>query len=230
MSNNAGYVVKGSGTTSPASDDHANRAMSGDQVHDDEAQTVMQTLYDKTYALVGGSGGQSAPQIDGTRDHIETLPGGDVHNNAFPAILSTLQGKAYALVGASNGQTAPQVHQNLDHEETLPGIHIHDNNPPTMMATLQDQAYALVEGPAKILREDLNADSHDLAYEVQEVRGAIQTEHSNGSNAEVVRNIGWHKANVEVPDPLIGGYANGELFAFIRRFNKVRLSQSHYAI
>ena len=87
------YVVKGSGTTSPASDDHANRAMSGDQVHDDEAQTVMQTLYDKTYALVGGSGGQSAPQIDGTRDHIETLPGGDVHNNAFPAILSTLQGK-----------------------------------------------------------------------------------------------------------------------------------------
>ncbi|KAK5188813.1 hypothetical protein LTR92_011175 [Exophiala xenobiotica] len=88
------------------------------------------------------------------------------------------------------------------------------------MTTLQDQAHALVEGPAAILRKDLNADSHELAHQVPEVRGAVQNAQPSSSNAEVVRDIGWHKAKVEIPDPLIGGYTNGELFQFIRRFNK----------
>jgi hypothetical protein len=90
-----------------------------------------------------------------------------------------------------------------------------------MVATLQDQAYALIEGPVEMLRKDLNTDSHELACEVPEVPGVIQTEYPSGSNAEFVRDIGWHKANIEIPDPLIGGYTNGELFTFIRRFNKV---------
>jgi hypothetical protein len=136
---------------------------------------------------------------------------------------ATLQDRAYALLGSSNGQTAPQAHRNLDHQAVLPGTNIHDTKLPTMMATLQDQAHALVEGPAAILRKDLNADSHELAHQVPEVRGAVQTAQPSSNNAEVVRDIGWHKANVEIPDPLIGGYTNGELFQFIRRFNKVGL-------
>ncbi|KAK5445269.1 hypothetical protein LTS15_010050 [Exophiala xenobiotica] len=133
---------------------------------------------------------------------------------------ATLQDRAYALLGSSNGQTAPQAHRNLDHQAVLPGTNIHDTKLPTMMATLQDQAHALVEGPAAILRKDLNADSHELAHQVPEVRGAVQTAQPSSSNAEVVRDIGWHKANVEIPDPLIDGYTNGELFQLIRRFNK----------
>jgi hypothetical protein len=197
--------------------------ISGDQVHDDAAPTMMQTLHDKTNALADGSSGQLAPQADERRDHVETPPCVNDPNNAPPTMLATLQGQAYALVGASNGLTAPKVHQDLNHQNTLPDIHIHDNNTPTMVATLHDQAYALVEGPVEALKKDLNADSHKLASNVPEVRGAVQTEYHSGSNAEVVRDIGWHKAEVEIPDPLIGGYTNGELFAFIRRFNKVGL-------
>ncbi|KAJ5139204.1 uncharacterized protein N7515_004052 [Penicillium bovifimosum] len=86
--------------------------------------------------------------------------------------------------------------------------------------TLQDQAYALLEGPAEVVKKNLTADSHELAHKTPEVRGAIQTNSPTSGNAELVRDIGWHKANVEIPDPLIGGYTNGELFSIIRRFNK----------
>ena len=161
---------------------------------------------------------------------MHPLPGVDVRDNASPTMSATLQDRAYALLGSSNGQTAPQAHRNLDHQAVLPGTNIHDTKLPTMMATLQDQAHALVEGPAAILRKDLNADSHELAHQVPEVRGAVQTAQPSSSNAGVVRDIGWHKANVEIPDPLIGGYTNGELFQFIRRFNKVGLPPSDHAI
>lgn len=139
-------------------------------------------------------------------------------------MLATLQDQAYALVGASNRLTESQVHQNLNHQNNLPGIHVHDSNNPTLVATLHDQPYALVEGAVEALRKDFNADSHELASKVPGVRGAVQTGFHSGSNAEVPRDIGWHKADVEIPDPLIGGYTNGELFAFIRLFNKVGLS------
>ncbi|KAJ6118928.1 hypothetical protein N7471_013548 [Penicillium samsonianum] len=194
--------------------------ISGDQEHDNAAPTTMQTLRDKSCALVGGSSGQPASQADETRDHIGIPPCGDDQNNACPTMLATLQHNAYGLVGASNRLTTSQVHRNLDYPKTLPGIQSHDNNTPTMVTTLQDQAYALIEGPVETMKKDLNADSHELAHEVADVRGAIQKEYPSGDNAELARDIGWHKANVEIPDPLIGGYTNGELFSFIRRFNK----------
>jgi hypothetical protein len=92
-----------------------------------------------------------------------------------------------------------------------------------MLATLRNQAFASMEGSIEILRKDFNADSHELAYEVPEARGATQTEYPKCSNAGITRDIGWHKTNIEIPNPLIDGYTNGELFAFIRRFNKVEL-------
>jgi hypothetical protein len=198
--------------------------ISGDQVHDNAAPTMMQALHDKTCELVGGSSGQPASQANERRDHIETPPCVNHHSNASPTMLATLQDQAYALVGASNRLTESQVHQNLNHQNNLPGIHVHDSNNPTLVATLHDQPYALVEGAVEALRKDFNADSHELASKVPGVRGAVQTGFHSGSNAEVPRDIGWHKADVEIPDPLIGGYTNGELFAFIRRFNKVGLS------
>lgn len=65
--------------------------------------------------------------------------------------------------------------------------------------------------------------SHELAHQVPEIRGTIQSEQISEGDGKVVRDVGWHKANLELPDPLIGGYTNGELFKLIRRFNKVRL-------
>jgi hypothetical protein len=114
-------------------------------------------------------------------------------------------------------------------DEKLPDSHTCSNNNSTVH-TLQDQAYALLEGPVEVMKKNLTADSHELAHKVPEVRGAIQTNNPTSSNADLARDIGWHKANVEIPDPLIGGYTNGELFSFIRRFNKVRLPQSKQAI
>ncbi|KAG4432446.1 hypothetical protein IFR05_012061 [Cadophora sp. M221] len=68
-----------------------------------------------------------------------------------------------------------------------------------------------------VLTKGFIADSHDLAHDY-EIEGALQVhdEETNGG----VRDIGWHRPNVEIPDPLIGGISNGQLFAMIRRFNK----------
>lgn len=81
---------------------------------------------------------------------------------------------------------------------------------------LQDRAQAWSEGQKEILRKGFNADSHELAHKIPEDKGAVQ----KASNTSV-RDIGWHKSNAQLPDPLIAGYSNGELFAYIRRFNKV---------
>jgi hypothetical protein len=220
-------------TTRNTTNNHDHEALGGhfdtvssDWAHEDATQTMMQTLNNKACALVGGSTVQPTSQVKEPHDHIETTPYINNNNNASPAMLATLVDQAYALVGAPNGLTTAQIHRNLNHPKTPPDTHIHGNNNHTMVATLQDQAYTLIEGPVEVLRTNLNADSHDLAHELPEVRGAIQTECPSRSNAEVARDVGWHKANAEIPDPLIGGYTNGELFAFIRRFNKVELSRS----
>lgn len=142
--------------------------------------------------------------------------------------LDRIQTHIDSIIIPNNTSATQNVKHN--HDDVLSGGHVNDTAPATMMATLQDQAYALVEGPAEILRKDLIVDSHELALEVPQVRGAVQTEHTSSNNTELVRDIGWHKANVEIPDPLINGYTNGELFSFIRRFNKVELPQSDYAI
>lgn len=141
-------------------------------------------------------------------------------------MLANLKHTAHGLVGASNDLITSQVHRNLDYPKTLPGIQFDDNNTSTMVATLHHQAYALIEVPVETMKNDPNADSHELAHEVPEVRGAIQKKYPSGDYSELARDIGWHKVKLEIPDPLIGGYTNGELFAFIRRFNKVGLSWS----
>ncbi|PVH73443.1 hypothetical protein DL98DRAFT_469265 [Cadophora sp. DSE1049] len=67
------------------------------------------------------------------------------------------------------------------------------------------------------ITKHFTADSHELSR-ASEIEGALQ-DHKAQIDGEV-RDIGWHKANVEIPDPLIGGLSNGQLFAMIRRFNK----------
>jgi hypothetical protein len=61
------------------------------------------------------------------------------------------------------------------------------------------------------------ADSHDLAHWDYEATGEAQKQ----PRVEV-RDLGWHKSLADVPGRLIDGVSNENLFAMIRRFNKVR--------
>ncbi|KAJ5267883.1 hypothetical protein N7478_010691 [Penicillium angulare] len=184
----------------------------GDQVDYTTYPTVKQSLKEKSYALGG---------VAHELDKLLALHGMD---NRFQSISDDqFRDDAAATM---IGYPASHADGTCEHIERLPSVKDHNNGSSTMLATLRDQAYASFEGLVDVLGKDLNADSHELAYEVSETRGAIQTEYPSGSNTEVTRDVGWHKANIEIPDPLIGGYTNGELFAFIRRFNKVGLSFS----
>ncbi|KAK9846695.1 hypothetical protein MYU51_001929 [Penicillium brevicompactum] len=247
MSNKACYVVSvSSEITPPASDKHANRRLEqqnqqvdlqkrtqvkqgtdlqyrpdriGNEVaasHLDETQ--MQTLKDGFRALNGVTNGHKDLLVIDGHDQVHTKSNDQVHDNVASTMMQTSH--AHGLVGASNDLITSQVHRNLDYPKTLPGIQFDDNNTSTMVATLHHQAYALIEVPVETMKNDPNADSHELAHEVPEVRGAIQKKYPSGDYSELARDIGWHKVKLEIPDPLIGGYTNGELFAFIRRFNK----------
>ncbi|KAJ5936536.1 hypothetical protein N7466_002986 [Penicillium verhagenii] len=192
----------------------------GDEVDDSTLPTVKQTLNGEYHALGGVANGQDdLLAMNGRRNNFEAISEDLVHDEAALTIIHPLHVNEHARGGCSAHQVA-QSDETQSLIETLTGNNDHTHASLTMLATLQDQANVPIEGPMEFLRKHLNPDSHKLAYEVQKAQGAIQTEYSNGSNGEVTRDIGWHKAKIEIPDPLIGGYTNGELFAFIRRFNK----------
>jgi hypothetical protein len=58
--------------------------------------------------------------------------------------------------------------------------------------------------------------SHALATDNHEEKGAAQMDHDH----EDVADLGWHKQKDGMPDPLVGGLDNEELWLLIRRFNK----------
>ena len=61
-------------------------------------------------------------------------------------------------------------------------------------------------------------DSHALANMDHEEKGVAQMDHGQTE----VRDLGWNEHPTDVPVPLVGGLPNEELWALIRRFNKVR--------
>lgn len=65
--------------------------------------------------------------------------------------------------------------------------------------------------------ESAPTDSHALATQDHEVKGAAQIVHSEAE----VRNLGWDEDPKLIPAPLIGGLPNEELWVLVRRFNKV---------
>lgn len=104
--------------------------------------------------------------------------------------------------------------------ETAPGITLHETTNGTTgngkIAELKAKAFEYQEHAIN----ELDPDGHDIARRAPPVVGAAQA-HQNGQNEDGVRDIGWHRKDYEIPDPLIGDLSNGELFARIRRFNKV---------
>ncbi|KAJ6003854.1 hypothetical protein N7540_013136 [Penicillium herquei] len=192
----------------------------GDEVDETTFPTVKQTLNER-YNTVGGvaNGQDDLLAMNERRNNFEPISHDQGHGEAAPAIIHASHGNKSAL-GISSVHQAARSDDPCGHIETSTSIPNHTGASLTKPATLQGQAYIPIEGPIEVLRKHLNVDSHKLACEVPEAQGAIQIEYPNGRNAKVTRDIGWHKANIDIPDLLIGGYTNGELFAFIRCFNK----------
>ncbi|KAJ5633298.1 hypothetical protein N7490_009637 [Penicillium lividum] len=191
------------------------------QVNDTALPAANRNLNDTSYMLGERATDQDNPiAIDGRHNHSEAISDDQVHHEAASTTMQRLQDNTCALVGGCSAHPASQADETCDHITTPSNVNNNNNASPTMLATLQDQVYVPIGHPIEVMRKQFQADSHKLAYEVPETRGAIQTGYPSSSNAEVTRDIGWHKANIEIPDPLIGGYTNEELFAFIRRFNK----------
>lgn len=79
-----------------------------------------------------------------------------------------------------------------------------------------------LNGATQALQKELNPDSHELAHNNPAIQGAV-TQHKAATGTDGrVTDIGWHRDPAMIPDPLIDGIPNGEVFTYIRRFNKVR--------
>ena len=65
--------------------------------------------------------------------------------------------------------------------------------------------------------EQAGTDSHILATAEQDEIGAVQEDHFE----EQANDLGWNSKEQDIPQPLIGGLSNEELFMLVRRFNKV---------
>lgn len=58
--------------------------------------------------------------------------------------------------------------------------------------------------------------SHSLAVMEHDEIGHAQADHD-----ELVQNLGWHESDNKIPNPLVGGLPNEDLWILLRRFNKV---------
>jgi|SRR5947207_4669769 len=65
--------------------------------------------------------------------------------------------------------------------------------------------------------ESAPTDSHALATQDHEVKGAAQIVHGETE----VKDLGWDEDPNRIPAPLVGGLPNEELWVLVRRFNKV---------
>ena len=66
--------------------------------------------------------------------------------------------------------------------------------------------------------ESAPTDSHALATQQHDVKGAAQIEHGESE----VKDLGWDEDPEHIPTPLVGGLLNDDLWVLVRRFNKVR--------
>ncbi|KAI9746212.1 MAG: hypothetical protein M1818_000893 [Claussenomyces sp. TS43310] len=64
--------------------------------------------------------------------------------------------------------------------------------------------------------EEQPTESHVLANAEPEEKGAAQIDHGETE----VKDLGWNEHPKDVPNPLVGGLPNAELWTLIRRFNK----------
>src|SRR5271170_4188912 len=68
--------------------------------------------------------------------------------------------------------------------------------------------------------EDAPTESHALAIQDHEEKGAAQIDHEELE----VKDLGWDNDPEHIPTPLVGGLPNDELWVLVRRFNHVPCS------
>lgn len=144
---------------------------------------------------IDASGNQSTLRDVKVRSTEDTVP---VPNDRVCLREPTLTEKARAVVDEKTGEVLAKIHgasQGLQHE---------------------------INEATQGLQKELNPDSHELAHHNPTIRGAV-TQHQVAGvlDGRAITDIGWHKDPTLIPDPLIRGYSNGEVFSYIRRFNKV---------
>ena len=66
--------------------------------------------------------------------------------------------------------------------------------------------------------ENAPTDSHALATQEHEQKGAAQQNHEEPE----VKDLGWNKDPEHIPAPLVVGLPNEELWVLVRRFNHVQ--------
>lgn len=78
-----------------------------------------------------------------------------------------------------------------------------------------------ISGGVQDLEEEWTGPDGDGKSE-EEAVGAVQVLGGKGDDGRV-RDLGWNGEGRDVPDPLVGGLSNEELWVLVRRFNKVGL-------
>ncbi len=87
-----------------------------------------------------------------------------------------------------------------------------DPHPVTVNASKLDKPEIVEAAP-----EYHPTESHELANADHEEKGAAQLDHGQTE----VKDLGWNESPTEIPNPVVGGLSNEELWTLIRRFNKV---------
>ena len=86
-------------------------------------------------------------------------------------------------------------------KEFLPIPDVVDPNKRETSTTLADEPLSL---------------SHELAVADHDEKGHAQAVHG-----KEVEDLGWHERSSKIPNPLVGGLPNEDLWVLVRRFNKV---------
>ena len=71
---------------------------------------------------------------------------------------------------------------------------------------------------ADVHEAETPTNSHALAEADHDEKGAAQ----EGHFSHEVKDLGWNEHPKDVPNPMIGGLPNEELWLLVRRFNKVK--------
>lgn len=156
-------------------------------------------------------------------DNTATASGGQSLKERADEIAASATERTSAMASSAVGQmhiTAANTAANMSllAKDTAHKVNASVNDT-TETAKLKVLSNPSLQDTSQRLREEFAADSHELAHKDYGIRGAVQRR--DGIPLNGVRDIGWHRPTLEIPDPLIGGLPNGRLFSMIRRFNKV---------
>ena len=107
---------------------------------------------------------------------------------------------------------------------------LHDGPGPTAPGVVSEQRTSQNHAPA-VSSPAPTGTSHTLDPDAS-MSHALATASVTGGAVEAnaakpedeVKDLGWHDADDEIENPLVGGLPNEELWVLIRRFNKARFS------